>query len=144
MAGGTVIYQEADDTVNNSTTLTDSSYLTFTAGANKLYAVFLNLGFFANTASDAKFGFTGPSGYSGEMGGNGISTSSTYVQTEFAVNGDTATMGTAQTERRFVQYGGHIRTSDTAGAITLQFAQNTAFEGDTDLLRGSYLIYWEP
>ena len=76
------------------TTLTDSSYLTFTVSANKTYNLLVVLGFRATAVSDAKFGFTGPSGFGGNIGGHIGDTGALFRPRAIDLNGGVQSLGT--------------------------------------------------
>jgi len=139
--GRTIAILSSNDTVNNSTTLANSS-LTATLAANKTYALLLAVHFDGSTTADAKFGFTGPSGFGGRCGGLKANVSLAFGTGAFDLDGGVETTG-CTTVSLFTHFFGYVTTAGTAGTLTFQFAQNTQVAEDLDLVQGSYMILWE-
>lgn len=134
----------ADVVVNNSTTTTDVTQLTFPVSATRVYAVEGLFVYTASTAADAKIVLTGPSGASLRLSGARL------VSTTAGVSGDLE--GTANAiSTAFVMGGagtgntigvpviGRVSTSDAGGNLQVGFAQNTAEVSNATLVQGSWL-----
>lgn len=131
-----IIYKSADETVNNSTTLQNDDHLILPVGANEVWAFTLCLLFRSGTTPDLKYAFTAPSGATVQFLstiyfdsiGDGASTTVATIPG----NGTTVTVVDTAT--------GVITASNTAGNMTLQWAQNVQNSSDTKVLAGSYII----
>lgn len=134
-----LIVKEADETVNNSTTLQDDDELLFSVAANEVWQFEGVLNLSAPSDGDIKLTFTGPSGAVGSFSG-------VYVDVSGGEDADAAALGTSVSltslnNGRIVKFQGGIHNGANAGSLTLQWAQATALVGDTKVLAGSYIKY---
>lgn len=130
------IYKSADETVNNSSTLQDDNELTFSIGANEVWAFTLCLLATSETTPNLRYKFTVPSGadyimmpfyYSGSVGTN-ASSSYAFIGTD----------GDPFTNVDFAH--GVVRNSSNAGSVQLQWSQDVAEASNSIVRRGSYII----
>lgn len=129
--------------VNNSTTLVNSQ-LTLPVSANRVYALTGLIVYTASTAADAKVALSLPSGASSRLAGTRLASVAAGTQGDLdavaVANGLEYWMGGAGTSNTMAaSLVGRVSTSDTAGTLTVQFAQVTADATDTTLLSGSWL-----
>lgn len=137
------VYKASDETVNNSTTLQNDDDLTFSIGANEVWAINGALILLTDTNADFKFTFDCPSGCDGYFGNDDypsdVDTSGNISPQRIGYNGFIA--GTIfPAEVHFGGIYGVLINGANAGTVTLQWAQNTARQIDTTLKAGSYLI----
>ena len=136
--------QIVDQTVNNTTTYTSSTYLQAELAASSTYHIKATLEYKSNTTPDFKAGFTGPTGLTGALIGIGNFVSAVTVITDrgdlstpsstFAVSGIS---GGTTSDILIIEGIAHVST--TAGTLILQFAQNTMNASNTTLVAGSQL-----
>lgn len=132
----------ADQTVTNSSTLTNDTELKFTAVASATYyvravLVVTSLG----TTSDFKAAWSLPSGASGSH----WATAQTYAasgssSTAVTAAGSAVSVGSINGTYP-IELEGNLTISTTAGDVVLQWAQNTQTEEDTKVLAGSFIEY---
>lgn len=132
------IVKGADETVNNSSTLQDDDELTTSLNANKEYGFLVTIWTVSNTTADFKYAFplNGNTGVKILGGFN----SSPAIGTDSMDTSTTIGTSTAELSLGII---GHITTGGSAGAFTLQWAQNTATVVDTKVLKGSTMLVWE-
>lgn len=148
-SGGTTFFsvvKPSDQTLNNSTTLTNDTALLFAMDANSTYLFEGIVTYSSSTVADFQLDFTVPSGASGRRTMNYISsTSSSCFSASLNFNGGTITAsatgigGTGATCD--VPIKGYITTTGTAGNFQVLWAQNTGEATDTKVLAGSYLSW---
>lgn len=140
-AGMSLLVKEANETVNNSSTMQNDDELLFAIAANEVWQ-FEGVLFITSTTAtpDFRIGFTGPAGAVGSFG---------------AILGDTATgnadagsaaLGTAvdfasANVFTIVRFWGGIHNGANAGNLTLQWAQSAATAENTTVRAGSYIKY---
>jgi hypothetical protein len=140
-------YTTADVTVNNSTTLTTLTGLSFAAAANGEYFIDAKLCYHAKKADgagDIKFGWTAPSGTTGWWGALGLDTSASAdtgvgslkarARTDIGTNIFAA--GGDETYPILINIFGYIAIDVTSGTVQLTFAQNAAVVHDTFVRKG--------
>ena len=136
--GMSLIVKEADETVNNSTTLQNDNELLFAVAANEVVQFEGVLMVSTDPAADFKLTFTGPAGavgsfaaiYGDTLTGNADASSAALGSAAALVSGNDGSV---------VRFWGGIHNGGTAGNLTLQWAQNTANVSDSKVLAGSYL-----
>lgn len=125
-----------DETVNNSATFQNDDELTFPIGANENYTFRFVVNGNSATAPDFKFAVTAPSGATCAYG---------YQDVETAVSlaglgcGVTTGLVTGNGTADVYEIVGSVRNGSTAGAVTLQWAQNTATASNTIVYAGSFV-----
>lgn len=133
----------ADVTVNNSTTFTTVTQLTIPVSASRVYALEGLLVFTSSTVADAKIRCNGPSGSSMRLVGNrlvlGVANSTGDIEARADAINTTFAMGGADAVAVGLDLTGRLSTSDAAGNLTLEWAQNTAEASNTVLIQGSWL-----
>lgn len=140
---GTVVVKSADETVNNSATLQDDDELTFDAAANADYACTFQLFIFSDVdTTDFQFTITAPTGATVAFGPIGGNRGSDLLMEQDSYRNTAGTaisvqMGAGASYPLMVQLS--VRNGSTAGAVTLQWAQNTASANDTTVRAGSTL-----
>jgi hypothetical protein len=130
-------HKVTNKTVNNSTVLTNDNELTWPMQVNTAYALDAHIRYQTNTAADAKIGWSYPAG--AQMGWNLIANDASLVATitgDYNESANPALGGNVVIT--WAHAAGIIVTGGTAGALTLQFAQNTANASDTILIGYSY------
>lgn len=142
-----IIVADADQTVNNSTTLVSSTELICPLAANSLYEVQFFICYNSGGATaDFRTDWDVPAGATGNKWALGLSDSVSNATPEgimrsgvhgFATDITYGNRG-ATTNQIFAMEGGII-TVTTAGNVTLRFAQGTAQAVDTQLKIGSYM-----
>lgn len=125
----------ADETVNNSTTLQDDDHLAVSLEASSTYAVdaFLDIDASATAVGVTfKAGLSVPSGATVSWG--------ILANSNSAGNGESLDeVGGAGGQRSHGGLRGYVITSDTAGDLQLQWAQEVAEASDLTLKSGSWL-----
>lgn len=124
-----------DETVNNSAVLQDDNHLKITASAWEMWILDVTIFYDTGTIPDIKFAFTGPSGASAVW--SFIDADPNVVQ---AIGGSASRIGGGAGNKRACHIKGWFFVQDTAGDITLQWAQNTANASNTKVLLGSNII----
>lgn len=136
------VYQQADQTVNNSTTFVSSSYLTLPLEANSGYKYELFLIFEANSAADFKHNVLLPAGAGVRHGvwTPVIAVSSTNTTIALDALDATAFNSGALTGTKMTAHPkGIIATGGNAGDVTIQFAQASAHASNAILALGSWM-----
>jgi hypothetical protein len=137
--------QQVAQTVNNTTTLTSSTYLTLPVEANKFYVFEATIIYTAATAADFRFALSLPTGSSMRLGTwtSGVTAGSgdfgaaiahDAITTAFPMGG----IGTAFNPMT-ARPTGVITIGANAGSCTVQFAQETANASDTTLNSQSWI-----
>jgi len=134
----------ADVVVNNTTTTTDVTQLTFPVSSGRVYAIEGLFVYTASTAADAKVVVTGPSGASLRLAGGRLITGTTGTSSDMELSAAAIStsfvMGGAGTGNTIgVPVIGRLSTSDAGGNMQIGFAQNTADATNTTLVQGSWL-----
>lgn len=144
----------ADQTVNNTTTLTDAAGLSATLAAQATYILDGWLRWTSNPSADVKFGWTIPSAADGwwtlfnpYVAGAPVAGRErvNYMDTStISLQGSNALSSTGDDESTGVIdlagiVRGYIVTGNSSGTLQLQFAQNTANASNTILGAGSWL-----
>lgn len=131
----------ADESVTSSAVMQDDNELTVTVEANAVYWFQLLERIDATAASDYKSQLTLPSGATSVSAIDAITIAGTaYNQFDLITTSFQTTEGAGAGTVRIAIRNGIIITSSTAGAVTLQWAQNTSGGTATILKAGSYLI----
>lgn len=133
--GMELIVKDADETVNNSTTLQDDDELFFPVAANENWQFEGVFWFTSGGTPDIKYTFVGPTGAVGvfnienlDVGGS----DSEPLGNTIPSNGGTA-VG--------IRFTGAIANGANAGNLKFQWAQLTADASNTTVLAGSYLKF---
>jgi hypothetical protein len=134
----------SDVTVNNSTTLVDVTQLSMPVSSNAVYAITGLLVVQSGTTPDAKIQITGPTGASARLSGSRLSVTTTSTQGDLdaaaiPIASDYLIGGPGVGNTEGAGLNGRVSTSDTAGTLTLKFAQSTADASNTVLVQGSWL-----
>lgn len=148
-----LIRQTADVVVNNSTTLTDLTGLSWSIGTGSEVWFFQYFGRVTspNQTGDLKFGFgTMPTGATMSWGAlataNAVQAGFTTVTTANSPSALLAAGGTysagSAANTSGISLAGWVFGSTTAGTIQLQAAQNTADANNTTFLANSILLLW--
>lgn len=135
------IVKTTDETVANSTVLQDDDVLLFTPTINRTYNFMLLLLFNAPATPDLKYAFSVPAGATiNGMTNNTVGVTATSSWTDLTA--DQVVTGSVGADAT-VFVTGRIVMGATAGAVTLQWAQNTSNAAATAVLAGAMLIVWE-
>ena len=143
-SGATYLYKDADETVNNSTTLQDDDDLTFTMTADKLYAFEMALLMTGNSSADFKLNIdvasSGTADYLLTYANPGLSFTG-----EIKWEGQSTSVGVDGSWHQSVsaKASGIMVCDGTNRLVKLQWAQASANASDTKLLKGSWLAYKE-
>ena len=134
-------------TVNNTTTILNSSDLTVAVVANARYSFDSWIQYDSGTTPDIKIQLTGPTGTGFTIARWGVGTGATGGQTANAID-QGVTLGTTTWVQAFGGVGagtsmsarcvGHIAVGGTAGNLVMGFAQNTANASNTNLSQGTW------
>lgn len=130
--------------VNNSTVLTTVADLTMPVSATRQYAIDGCLIYTAATAADAKIQINGPTGATARIVTNALDTGAASAigsrdATAYTIGSPMALGGVGTGTTVAAHLTGRLSTSDAAGSLTLQWAQNTANASDTTLVLGSWI-----
>jgi len=136
--GVNLVYKTADETVNNSTTYQDDDHLVKALGANETWTITYYLRYSSSAVADFKHKFTVPSGTTGWWTAHGNNGNYVYQWRGDAIT-DEGTQNSGDSVKELIILVAYVKTSSTAGNITLQWAQNTAEVSNTVLSEGSYL-----
>ena len=137
-----LIVKAADETVNNSETLIDDAELKLAVAANEVWAFILLPITYSSVAAAVKAQFTVPSGavlegyYWGNRSDAAFDGSSLEAEGAFTMFG-------ASDNYIFSCVLGVIINGSTAGNVQFQWAQNTAEESDTKVLKNSCILAWK-
>jgi len=135
--GGTTILKSmktANESRNTTTTLADDADLTVTLAANTRYS-FRMVGFVvaANATPDIKLHLAGPAG-------TVYKAANTHdVTGNYRTHANDIIMTTITTTPQIFDISGYVKTAGTAGAMTIQWAQNVSDAGDTTLEEGTWI-----
>lgn len=134
----------ADTTRNNTSTLANDPHLAVTLAANATYLINMFLIYTSvTTTPDLKIAFTAPAGAAFTWAPLGLDPSVTAVQgivrypAETTSNRTVATIAGVDT---VATPTGIVRTAGTAGALTVQWSQNTQTAENTTVKTDSYLL----
>ncbi|MEW6508378.1 MAG: hypothetical protein AB1432_11590 [Bacteroidota bacterium] len=139
-----IAYKNIDETVINSSALQDDDSLFLTVEANNIYQLVLFLTTSSNATAGFKLAIEAPVNNSGHFYNMFSSTSSVAFsmahrhstsRTVFIVDG-TALLSTPE---GYLELKGLLVVGNTSGTVKIQWAQNTADNSNTKILRGSYL-----
>jgi hypothetical protein len=140
------IIQAANQAVTSNTTPQSSNTLTVNLGANKKYKVNVLAPFsLAGVLSGYKFQLSGPASPTNIIGvssvlSNLLAVVATQLDSSFS-SAFAGALATASTH--YYKWDGVIENGSNAGALTVQFAQNTSDSSAITLLRGGYLAIEE-
>lgn len=152
LAGISVAYKTADETVNNSSTLQNDDHLLFIAAPNKSYKVDIYVIVQTVTGSgndDIKFGWSVPAGCTGYWGTADTNASVEGITPITGLTGTplanqtlsaSANYSTGAAMNVLMKFEAIILNGATQGTVNLQWAQNVAGARDLKILRGSTLI----
>jgi hypothetical protein len=133
---GIIKRKAADQSVTSSTTPVADDTLLFAVGANETWTATLDLLINAGTTPDIKFDFEGlPSGLTGSFM---VIDTSSEVQTSNALGSTLEVPGTGADD--IVRIVVVVRSSSTAGNVTLYWAQGTSDAGAAKVLADSVLV----
>lgn len=134
--------QQVAQTVNNSTTLVDSNYLTLSVKANTNYIFEALILYTADAGADFKFNISLPTGSTLRIATWTNLTTGAAIDSPIAHDAITTqpwpmggVTGTVMSSRPT----GVITIGSTAGSCTIQFAQNTATVSNCDLNSQSWI-----
>jgi len=141
----TELLKTTDEIVNNSTTLQADNDLTFSMSASTVYRFEMMAFFTTLSASDLKFGFTGPASPTivGLECSRGIGPAGTVTTTAISAYDTTGILisNTSGTQIAYVSLRGFIQNGVNSGAFQFTWAQNVAVAENTICERGSWLHY---
>jgi hypothetical protein len=133
----------ADQTVNNSATLTASG-LALSVEANSKYRIEGFVAYNSSQTADMIIGWTYPTGATIRWTPDSLFISSTsaagQVYRTFATESDTGILGGPGAANGEALVTGMVTTGSTAGTLTLMFAQNVAEVSNTVLLAKSSIL----
>jgi hypothetical protein len=129
-------YKTANETLANSAALQDDDDLTFSIGANEVWAIDLLLNFSANSVPDIQVAFNGPAGLDDLdvqwHTNDGMTGSLHAYETSFTYNnGNTDATAIIR---------GFVKNGATPGTFALRWAQNTSNATAIIMRAGSHLI----
>jgi len=133
---------DANQVVNNSSTLVDVPQLSLNVAANERVLFRLNL--FYNTATGADFKYqvavpTSPTLY--RQLTEGMAPDDTAVDLAIATSSAAVSILGAANTNGFLRVTGVLVNGSTAGTIQFKFAQDAATASDTTVYAGSFLEY---
>jgi hypothetical protein len=133
---------DANQVVNNSSTLVDVPQLSLNVAANERVLFRLNL--FYNTATGADFKYqvavpTSPTLY--RQLTEGMAPDDTAVDLAIATTSAAVSILGAANTNGFLRVTGVLVNGSTAGTIQFKFAQDAATASDTTVYAGSFLEY---
>jgi hypothetical protein len=137
--------KSADESVTSSNTLQDDDHLTVAVVANAVYEIEGFLIYDGSTTGDIKIAWTVPSGATltwsapGPPSSASGNTSSVKLAKENTSGDFYGAIGTGAGNSLVLAIRGILRTSSTAGSLTLQWAQNTADATATTVYTDSYI-----
>jgi len=135
-----MIIKSTDETINSDTTLQDDDELTATLIANTRHYFALGLYFETTSAPDFKYSLTFPTGTTNRrLVGNWNGAIAEAIAGDLAIVQSPIVPAGGE---RAIALQGYIITSGTAGALTLQWAQNTSDVADTTVKAGATLQVW--
>lgn len=139
-----VIRKTADQTVNNTTSLTDDLHLAASASINVNYAFEFNLFYSSNATADLKVALTYPTGSTCSWMVVGYLDTSTTFQINLTSLGYQQPSGTSQGyggggDYPTLQIKGMLRMGSTAGNLQLRFAQLNANASNTTIKQDSWM-----
>lgn len=142
-SGSGIALQGTDQTRNNSTTFLSSTDLILPVGQNINYILESQLIVDSGTTPDVKWNFSIPSGASLRLSGWNAGTGDTATQTGIIHDANDSTTFASEGGGSGVMItcrpGGRLAVGNTAGSLTVQFAQNTANASNTILKAGSWI-----
>lgn len=137
------VYQQADQTVNNSTTFVSSTYLTLPVEANTGYIYEAFLVYDTGSTPDFKHKVLMPSGGFVRHGvwtpTTTVSATNTTIGVDALDTDNFASGGISAGTRMTLRPSGIIAIAATAGDVTIQFAQQVANASNTSLTFGSWM-----
>lgn len=142
----TVVAMTADQSLTNSTTLTNVSELTFSMAASAKYELLVMIYATGSTTGDLQTNWSVPSGASGLKacwGPTAGSTDRTNTSMRSGAHGLTTAVayGTSSTSAGIACMERALVTTNASGTWQLQFAQNTLDASNaTRLFAGSYVL----
>ena len=133
---------DANQVVNNSSTLVDVPQLSLNVAANERVLFRINL--FYNTATGADFKYqvavpSSPTLY--RQLTEGMAPDDTAVDLAIATTSAAVSIVGAASTNGFLRVTGVLVNGSTAGTIQFKFAQDAATASDTTVYAGSYLEY---
>lgn len=137
-----VVYQLADQVVNNTTTITNSNDLTLPVLAYQRGVFKAQVFFTGDATADIRFAINYPSGatcWYTLTNNLRLNSTDTVSGIDVQVAGGVIIVGTAGTTVRTAEISGFIQTTGTSGNLTVRFSQGTAVVADTTLLANSSL-----
>lgn len=137
-----LIVKSADETLNNDDTLQDDDELKFAVAANEVWAFIMLPIVNTSTSADFKFTFTIPAGGSiyGLTAWMDSSNTTRVLPFTVAIPFD---VGGGGANYISMMLSGVVVNGATAGNVQLQWAQNTAEESDTKVLKNSCILAWK-
>lgn len=132
----TLVKATANQSVTNSSTLVDSSYLTFSVAASTTYTARFVVFFITNNSADFKYAITGPASPTIVNYKDAYQTATTASSTSFG----TSVQVLSPTGQSRVVVDLLVQNGSNAGTVTFQFAQDVATSGQTlTVYKGSYV-----
>ena len=136
----TLVEKNADQVVNNSSTLQDDTDLNFTMAANTAYAVEASIRYTSTSAApDFKYAFTIPAGATMNLLGQGFTNTTTISNCRINASGTACTLTGAVAPDWTISIIGIVQTAGTAGDFQFQWAQNSANANDTIVKKNSWM-----
>jgi hypothetical protein len=138
------VTKTGNQTVNNTTTKVADTHLTLPVAANAIYHVSLMAIVSGPTGADWSMLWTFPAGATGTQFAHGpelpvTTVRATAIQARSASLSTAMAYGTDGSENSAIREELWLKTSGTAGNLTLTWAQNAAVAGTTTVYLGSYL-----
>lgn len=128
----------ADQQVNNSTTLVNSTYLLFPVFANEVWNLYSHLLHNTSAIANIKFRFTAPVGAVMNDYERSYGTGTPNYALVNRLTGDFVPSGLGADNSAYMRL--ILINGANAGVITLQFAQNTQEATNTKLLANSHIF----
>jgi hypothetical protein len=136
------VYQLADQIVNNTTTVVNSSDLKLTLYPKQKASFKFQLFFTGDVNADIRFALIYPSGstcYYSTTGNVRLNSADVVSSNDVETGGGIFIVGTGGSILRGCEISGYIETTGTAGDLVVRFAQGTAVAADTTLKANSSL-----
>ena len=140
-----LIVKDANETVNNSSTLQDDNDLLFAIASGEKWQFEGILIFDGHIDSNGfKMAFTGPTGAVGAwgaLGGNNSGSSFTPASAIQLLGAADTIAAVAVNTHQLIRFWGSVANSTNAGNLKLQWAQQSAHASNLTLYAGSYIKY---
>lgn len=137
-----VAQKTAIQTVNNTTSLTAITGMSFTVAANSRYSFHGRIDFITGATPDIKLGWLYPTGATMFWSAIGYDLAGAIFDGDRFVETDVWAAAGAAANDEFIVWGALI-TSSTSGTFGPTFAQNTANASNTSINAGSDLVLFK-